>query len=313
MAKWNLRKTYGWLKLPPKGVSPGWIHSTLQFLEHNFVILPPGIIGGIVAVIFPPLFTLLGACFLLGLHRSKVVAGKSRLAQWSSYVLLSIGCFVGLSILNGAIQKKLSDSNTALAKLVASFVPDRITKVEVPIVPNAVPSQHIPTAAEIAEEIRKREPSDTHSVPHPPQRSPKPEDATRMAILREAMFLSEHVGNLWIDYQAKRDRITNDYQEKAARVDAQTFKDHYSPFEEMEIQQARDYEVQRYKQNYMQRSIEVRHKIINDVPGIAEPSGFDEAYTDILLQNPNAVMLQSIADDLKVLAESYAKRYSLKP
>ena len=35
--------------LPPKSDIPGWLHSVLRFLEHNFVILPAGIIGGIVA------------------------------------------------------------------------------------------------------------------------------------------------------------------------------------------------------------------------------------------------------------------------
>jgi hypothetical protein len=92
-----------------------------MFLEHNFVILPAGIIGGIVAVIFPPLFIVLGICFLLGLHRSKAVAGRSRLAQAVAYLLLSAISFFGLYKLNNRIQTKLSESNTALARLVVSF------------------------------------------------------------------------------------------------------------------------------------------------------------------------------------------------
>lgn len=74
------------------------------------------------AIIFPPMFTVLGVCFLLGLHRSKAVAGKSRITQATSYICLAAVVFLGLYRLNIAAQNKLSDSNTSLAKLVASFV-----------------------------------------------------------------------------------------------------------------------------------------------------------------------------------------------
>jgi hypothetical protein len=117
----KMRQAYKWLSLPPTSRPPQWLHLLLMFLEHNFVILPAGIIGGIVAVIFPPLFIVLGICFLLGLHRSKAVAGRSRLAQAVAYLLLSAISFFGLYKLNNRIQTKLSESNTALARLVVSF------------------------------------------------------------------------------------------------------------------------------------------------------------------------------------------------
>jgi hypothetical protein len=112
-----------WLgSIPPPTREPSaWIHRALRFLEHNFVILPAGIIGGIVALIFPPMFAVLGVCFLLGLHRSGAVAGQSRLKQALTYLLLAAGSFLGLSLLNTAIQNKLTANNISFAKLVASF------------------------------------------------------------------------------------------------------------------------------------------------------------------------------------------------
>jgi hypothetical protein len=112
-----------WMLSAPTEKRAGWIHSTLSFLEHNFVILPAGIIGGIVALIFPPMFAVLGVCFLLGLHRSGAISGQSRLKQTLAYLLLAAISFVGLSRLNMVIQDKSAANNISFAKLVVSFFP----------------------------------------------------------------------------------------------------------------------------------------------------------------------------------------------
>lgn len=145
-AKRKIRSAGSWLASPPTSKQSDWLHSVLLFLEHNIVILPAGIIGSIVALLFPPVFTVLGVLFLLGLHRSKAVSGKSRLTQVLAYIILAIVAFSGLYSLSLLVQRKLADSNTALAKLVASFVPDR-SNTNTPRVQEAPQKAALPSGA----------------------------------------------------------------------------------------------------------------------------------------------------------------------
>ena len=150
------QRAWHWLMSPPRRSAPAWVHSVLSFLEHSFVILPAGIIGGIVAVIFPPLFTVLGICFVLGLHRSRAVSGRSRLLQGCVYSVLIAASYFGLLRLNAVIQKQLADNNTAFAKLVASFS----GKAQATAIPSPQP---LPVTTEIP----------------PPQSSPNPKEISQ--------------------------------------------------------------------------------------------------------------------------------------
>jgi hypothetical protein len=110
-----------WLLSPPRP-TPNWIQSILGVLEHNLCTLPLGLIGGIVGLIFPPLFFLCGVCILLAFHRKSPVKGLSRAVQGGAYLALALGLFLGLWKLNTEVQRKLADNNTAFARLVASVV-----------------------------------------------------------------------------------------------------------------------------------------------------------------------------------------------
>jgi hypothetical protein len=67
------------------------------------------------------MFTVLGICFLIGLHRSRAVEAKPRIVQIGAYVSLAILSFFGLSKVNEIVQRRLSESNTSFARTVASF------------------------------------------------------------------------------------------------------------------------------------------------------------------------------------------------
>jgi hypothetical protein len=92
----------------------------LGFVERPMFTLPVGILGGIVALLFWPLWIVCGICVILAFHKEGVVKGKRRLVQILSYVLL-------VAIISGAILglKKITD-NSNLAKQIATLVADDI-------------------------------------------------------------------------------------------------------------------------------------------------------------------------------------------
>lgn len=83
-----------------------------------------GLLGSIAGVLIPELFYLCGLLFVLGLHRSKVVHGKSRIVQLLTYGIVAIIVFIGLHFLNGMVRNKLRESNTALARVIVSMMPN---------------------------------------------------------------------------------------------------------------------------------------------------------------------------------------------
>jgi hypothetical protein len=116
------RKFAQWILSAPQSSPPAWVNSVVGVLEHNLVTLPAGILGGVVGLVFPRMFYLCGFCILLAVHRVGVVKGKKRIIQFGTYITLGIIIVVATHKLTVVVQEKLNDCNTALAKLVASFV-----------------------------------------------------------------------------------------------------------------------------------------------------------------------------------------------
>src|SRR5580698_10585497 len=111
-----------WLLSTPSSNTPDWAHRFLLFIEHPLTILFAGIIGGVVGLIFPPLFYLCGVSVILALHRSQALKNTSRATQMIAYAFLSVVLMFGLANLNTAIQQKLADNNTSFAQRVAVLV-----------------------------------------------------------------------------------------------------------------------------------------------------------------------------------------------
>jgi len=103
----------------------------LAFVEQPLFTLSVGIIGGIVGLfLYSPVLAVCGVCVILAFHRAKVVNGESFWkVQIPSYVVLCSVVIVSLYGLHLVIQKKLAE---------------------------APPTQHVPTASEIADELEKR-------------------------------------------------------------------------------------------------------------------------------------------------------------
>jgi hypothetical protein len=118
----NIRRFLRWLQSPPSSDPPPWLQTILRFLEHNLVTLPLGILGGVGGVLFPVMTYLCVGCFLLALHRTEVVKGRTRAVQLCAYVGLLVIGLICFHIFNVKVQQQLADSNTALAKLVARYV-----------------------------------------------------------------------------------------------------------------------------------------------------------------------------------------------
>ena len=106
-------------------------------------------------VIYKPVFVLLGVAVLLALHRSNALRGKSRAMQITCYLSLACLLYMGLSAIHCTVQQKVSEGNSALARLVALYISK----------PNSIPNAEPVGKAEVLAPSKAHPPSQLPKVP----------------------------------------------------------------------------------------------------------------------------------------------------
>ena len=70
---------------------------------------------------------------VLAFHRLGIVRGRSRLLQFASYIILAVLVSTMVHVVNLTVARKLAESNSAFAHLVASYVPRMTVKAPIQI------------------------------------------------------------------------------------------------------------------------------------------------------------------------------------
>lgn len=128
----------------------------------------------------------------------------------------------------------------------------------------------------------------------------------RIALVKQAGTLSRQVGALYTHLQRKEDEIENQFRSDTAvfRPDDKYDLEHFSLSKQNRLHQAMVDEVDRYKGEFMEPALDIRHKIRHLIPDAHEPNDFDTPIGDEIYTNPYGMGLQSIAKDLAALAEA---------
>jgi hypothetical protein len=100
-------------------------HRFLDFIEHPIVLSVLGIVGGLVAAIYPPVLFVSVGCLLLALHRSKAVADLSRKVQAFWYAVVFIVGALGMFFIVRSISSRAHKFANEIATAVWSMQSER--------------------------------------------------------------------------------------------------------------------------------------------------------------------------------------------
>ena len=128
----------------------------LDFVEQPLFLASVGIIGGIAGILFAiPVLLVCDGCLLLALHRSRMVADKSRAFQLFVYVAFSVVMAAILVWIGNLVKQNARAFATEVAVQVASMI-----KTSAPI-PNATKPDT--TCQQLPDRPPRQTPSHAHS------------------------------------------------------------------------------------------------------------------------------------------------------
>ena len=109
--------------MPEQDSRTTWEHQLFGFVEQPLFIAALGILGGLVGLfLYAPVLVACGIAVLLAFHRAKPAVG---LGPWTKAAVYLLACVIVMGllyVLHLRLDRKLAESNTTLAKLVASYV-----------------------------------------------------------------------------------------------------------------------------------------------------------------------------------------------
>jgi hypothetical protein len=114
-----------WLRSAPQAMPENpdnFIRKLVSFLEKPLVTWPVGILGGVLALLFPAATYFCGAALILAFHHHGVVQGKSRVFQAIIFSTLVFGVGYTTHRLNGLIEIKTERNMETLAKYLGNYV-----------------------------------------------------------------------------------------------------------------------------------------------------------------------------------------------
>jgi hypothetical protein len=170
------------------------------------------------------------------------------------------------------------------------------------VAPSLAPVQHppsVPVNKPVRNKINK---SSLSGIP-----TPIPAQDQRRKLVSETRTLASEINGLVTHFRAKRDDLVKEYAKRESLGTPEYYSKHFAPFFRLELQQARDYEVDRYKEEFLDDALSYRHQLRKIATNATEPRGFDESFGDQRFSNPTVMGLEDVAADLNSLADAVQK------
>lgn len=155
-------------------------------------------------------------------------------------------------------------------------------------------------------------------TPAPPPVAPtrhhseQPSDP-RIALVRNARVMADQLIGLTRHFEQTVSRLEKEYGNEAEGKPDEYTREHIEPFFRHDLQEAREYEQNRYEHEFKAQAIDLRHKLMRAATDAMEPQIFTGKYGDTQYEHPTAVEMEELGSDLIALANAVQKHIEEQP